>query len=75
MSLPSLAVQHVIAQSVQTIVLQDCGFHLPVILPMPEESDLSWLLVDASRATETATYRHKVTGERVTFGWLDCTSV
>lgn len=71
--LPSLAIQRVLAEAVSLIVQQDFSFYLPVVLPM-QSGDESWLLHDVEPRTESASYRHQVTGEIVTFGWLDCTT-
>lgn len=72
--LPSLAIQVALAEAVSMIVAQDFSFYLPVVLPM-RDGDESYLLHDVQPSTETASYRHCVTGEIVTFGWLDCTGV
>lgn len=72
--LPRLSIQKVLAEALQLIVAQDCNFWLPIVLPMPS-GDESYLLHDVDRNSEHASYRHCVTGEVVTFGWLDCTSV
>lgn len=71
--LPPLATQVAFAEATSTVVAEEVGFYLPPVLPMWDGST-SYLLHAVWHNTETATYRHKVTGECVTFGWGECTT-